>query len=67
MACDYVDVTLTSVTSRVTITQTEKVTYTMKVRNIVDYFTTENGEKISFNVPMIVNSREGANDEKNIL
>lgn len=65
VAYDYVDVVLTSVTRKVTnlityfdFIQTEKVTDTMKARSIVAYFTTEDGEKISFDVPMIANSRK---------
>lgn len=67
VAYDYVDVILTSVTRKVTnlitffdFIQTEKVTDTMKARNIVAYFTTESGEKISFDVPIVANSREDA-------
>lgn len=44
--------------------QTEKVTDTMKARSIVAYFTTEDGEKISFDVPMIANSREEAPEKR---
>ena len=44
--------------------QTEKVTDTMKARSIVAYFTTEDGEKISFDVPMIANSREDASEKR---
>lgn len=44
--------------------QTEKVTDTMKARSIVAYFTTEDGEKISFDVPMIANSREDAPEKR---
>ncbi len=60
MAYDYVDVVLTSVIRKVTnlityfdFIQTEKVTDTMKTRSIVAYFTTEDGEKISFDVPIL--------------
>ena len=62
---DYVDVILTSVNRKVTnlityfdFIQTEKVTDTMKARSLVAYFTTEDGEKISFDVPIVANSRE---------
>lgn len=44
--------------------QTEKVTDTMKARSIVAYFTTEDGEKISFDVLMIANSREDAPEKR---
>lgn len=44
--------------------QTEKVTDTMKARSIVAYFTMEDGEKISFDVPMIANSREDAPEKR---
>lgn len=71
VAYDYVDVVLTSVTRKVTnlityfdFIQTEKVTDTMKARSIVAYFTTEDGEKISFDVPMIANSREEAPEKR---
>jgi len=71
VAYDYVDVVLTSVTHKVTnlityfdFIQTEKVTDTMKDRSIVAYFTTEDGEKISFDVPMIANSREDAPEKR---
>lgn len=36
----------------------------MKVRSIVAYFTTEDGEKNSFDVPMIANSKEGAPEKR---
>lgn len=71
VAYDYVDIVLTSVTRKVTnlityfdFIQTEKVTDTMKARSIVAYFTTEDGEKISFDVPMIANSREDAPEKR---
>lgn len=67
VAYDYVDVILTSVNRKVTnlityfdFIQTEKVTDTMKARSLVAYFTTEDGEKISFDVPIVANSREDA-------
>lgn len=67
VAYDYVDVILTSVNRKVTnlityfdFIQTEKVTDTMKARSLVAYFTTEDGEKISFDVPIIANSQEDA-------
>ena len=68
---DYVDVILTSVNRKVTnlityfdFIQTEKVTDTMKARNLVAYFTTEDGEKISFDVPIVANSREDAPEKR---
>ena len=36
----------------------------MKARSIVAYFTTEDGEKISFDAPMIANSREDAPEKR---
>lgn len=71
VAYDYVDVILTSVNRKVTnlityfdFIQTEKVTDTMKARSLVAYFTTENGEKISFDVPIVANSREDAPEKR---
>lgn len=68
---NYVDVILTSVTRKVTnlitffdFIQTEKVTNTMKARNIIAYFATESGEKISFDVPMAANSQEDAPEKR---
>ncbi len=71
VAYDYVDVMLTSANRKVTnlityfdFIQTEKVTDTMKARSLVAYFTTENGEKISFDVPIVANSREDAPEKR---
>lgn len=71
VAYDYVDVILTSVNRKVTnlityfdFIQTEKVTDTMKARSLVTYFTTEDGEKISFDVPIVANSREDAPEKR---
>lgn len=71
VAYDYVDVILTSVNRKVTnlityfdFIQTEKVTDTMKARSLVTYFTTEDGEKISFEVPIVANSREDAPEKR---
>lgn len=71
VAYDYVDVILTSVNRKVTnlityfdFIQTEKVTDTMKARSIVAYFTTEDGEKISFDVPIVANIREDAPEKR---
>lgn len=65
METDYVNVELTSITRKVTnlityfdFIQTERVTDTMKGRNVVAFFTTEDGEKISFDVPMMANSKD---------
>lgn len=62
---DYVNVVLTSVTRKVTnlityfdFIQTDKVTDVMKGRNVIAYFATEDGEKISFDVPICANSKE---------
>ena len=71
VAYDYVDVILTSVNRKVMnlityfdFIQTEKVTDTMKARSLVAYFTTEDGEKISFDVPIVANSREEAPEKR---
>jgi uncharacterized protein (TIGR02687 family) len=71
VAYDYVDVILTSVNRKVTnlityfdFIQTEKVTDTMKARSLVAYFTTEDGEKISFDVPIVANSRDEAPEKR---
>lgn len=71
VAYDYVDVVLTSTTRKVTnlitffdFIQTEKVTDIMKPRNLVAYFATEEGEKISFDVPIVANSREEAPEKR---
>ena len=71
VAYDFVDVILTSVSRKVTnlityfdFIQTDKVTDTMKARSIVAYFTTEDGEKISFDVPIVANSREDAPEKR---
>lgn len=71
VAYDYVNVILTSVNRKVTnlityfdFIQTEKVTDTMKARSLVAYFTTEEGEKISFDVPIMANSREEAPEKR---
>ena len=71
VAYDYVDVILTSVNRKVTnlitffdFIQTEKVTDTMKARSLVAYFTTEDGEKISFDVPIVANIREDAPEKR---
>ena len=71
VAYDYVDVVLTSVNRKITnlityfdFIQTEKVTDTMKARNMVAYFTTEAGEKISFDVPIVANIREDVPEKR---
>ena len=71
VAYDYVDVILTSVNRKVTnlityfdFIQTEKVTDTMKARSLVAYFTTEDGEKISFDVLIVANSRDDAPEKR---
>lgn len=71
VAYDYVDVILTSANRKVTnlityfdFIQTEKVTDTMKARSLVAYFTTEADEKISFDVPIVANSREDAPEKR---
>ena len=71
VAYDYVAVVLTSTNRKVTnlityfdFIQTEKVTDTMKARSLVAYFRTEDGEKISFDVPIMANSREDAPEKR---
>lgn len=71
MKTDFVDVILTSVSRKVTnlityfdFIQTEKVTEVMKARNVIAYFATESGEKISFDVPLVANSREDAPEKR---
>ena len=71
VAYDYVDVVLTSTNRKITnlityfdFIQTEKVTDTMKARSLVAYFTTEDGEKISFDVPIVANSKEDAPEKR---
>lgn len=61
---DFVDVIITTVSRKVTnlttffdFIQTEKVTDVMKGRNLVAFFTTEDGEKISYDVPLMANSQ----------
>ncbi|MGI6501676.1 MAG: BREX-1 system phosphatase PglZ type A [Anaerostipes sp.] len=71
MNTDFVDVILTSVNRKVTnlttffdFIQTEKVTDVMKARSIIAYFATEDGEKISFDVPIVANCREDAPEKR---
>lgn len=71
VAYDFVNVVLTSVSRKVTnlityfdFIQSEKVTDTMKARSIVAYFTDEAGEKISFDVPIVANSRDDAPEKR---
>lgn len=62
---DYVNVELTSITRKITnlityldFIQTERVTDTMKGRNVVAFFVSNDDEKISFDVPMMANSKD---------
>ena len=71
VAFDYVDVVLTSTSRKITnlityfdFIQSEKVTDTMKPRSLVAYFTTADGDKISFDVPIMANSREDAPEKR---
>lgn len=71
VAYDYVEVVLTSSSRKVTnlityfdFIQSEKVTDTMKARSIIAYFTDEAGEKISFDVPIVANSRDDAPEKR---
>ena len=68
---DYADVILVSVSRKVTnlithfdFIQTEKVTDVVKARNLIAYFATESGEKISFDVPIVANSKSDAPDKR---
>lgn len=70
-AANYADVILTSVTRKVTnlityfdFIQTEKVSDVVKARNLIVYFATEDGEKISFDVPIMANSRSDAPEKR---
>lgn len=60
---NYADAIPTSVSRKVTnlityfdFIQTEKITDVVKARNLIAYFATEDGEKISFDVPIVANS-----------
>lgn len=71
VAYDFVNVVLTSVSRKITnlityfdFIQSEKVTDTMKARSIIAYFTDEAGEKISFDVPIVANSRDDAPEKR---
>lgn len=62
---DFVDVILTTISRKVTnlitffdFIQAEKVTDVMKGRNLIAYFATESGEKISFEVPIMANCKD---------
>ena len=68
---DFVDVILTSASRKVTnlitffdFIQTEKVTDVMKARSLVAYFADESGNKISFDVPLVANSREDSPEKR---
>jgi uncharacterized protein (TIGR02687 family) len=68
---DKVDVILTTVNRKVSnlityfdFIQASRVTDTMKPRNIVAYFATESGEKISFDVPIIANIQAEEPDKR---
>ena len=70
-AYDFVDVILTSVSRKVTnlrtyfdFIQTEKVTDVMKGMNIIAYFESEDGEKISYDVPIIADSKSDAPEDR---
>lgn len=70
-AYDFVDVILTSVSRKVTnlrtyfdFIQTEKVTDVMKGVNIIAYFESEDGEKISYDVPIIADSQSDAPEDR---
>ena len=70
-AYDFVDVILTSVSRKVTnlrtyfdFIQTEKVTDVMKGMNIIAYFESEDGEKISYDVPIIADSQSDAPEDR---
>lgn len=66
-----VNIELTSITRKITnlityleFIQTERVTDLVKARNVVAYFVTEDDEKISFDVPMMANSKESAAEKR---
>ncbi|WP_026519392.1 BREX-1 system phosphatase PglZ type A [Butyrivibrio sp. FCS006] len=68
---DFADVILISVSRKVTnlitffdFIQTEKVTDVMKARNLIAFFATEEGEKISFDVPLVANIKDDAPDKR---
>jgi len=68
---DYVDVILASVSRKVTnlithfdFIQTEKVSDVMKARNVIAYFASGSGEKISFDVPIVANIKSDALDKR---
>lgn len=70
---EYVDVILASVTRKVTnlitffdFIQTEKVSDVVKARSLVAYFATENGEKISFDVPIVANIKSEVPDKRSL-
>ena len=70
-AYDFIDVILTSVSRKVTnlrtyfdFIQTEKVTDVMKGMNIIAYFESEDGEKISYDVPIIADSQSDAPEDR---
>ncbi|MDD3416172.1 MAG: BREX-1 system phosphatase PglZ type A [Lachnospiraceae bacterium] len=71
METDFVDIILTTVSRKVTnlttyfdFIQTEKMTDVMKGRSIVAYFTAENGEKISYDVPIMATSQSDAPEKR---
>ena len=71
METDFVDVILTTVSRKVTnlttyfdFIQTEKMTDIMKGRSIVAYFATEDGEKISYEVPIMATSQSDAPEKR---
>lgn len=71
METDFVDVILTTVSRKVTnlttyfdFIQTEKMSDVMKGRSIVAYFTAEDGEKISYDVPIMATSQSDAPEKR---
>lgn len=68
---NYVDVILTTSTRKVTnlityfdFIQSEKVTDVVKGRSLIAFFEDANGNQISYDVPIIANSREEAPDKR---
>ena len=68
---DFADVILVSVSRKVTnlitffdFIQTEKVTDVVKARNLIAYFATEDGEKISFDVPLVANIKDDSPEKR---
>lgn len=55
---------MTNLTTFFDFIQTEKVKDVMKARSIIVYFATEDGKQISFDVPIVANSRDDAPEKR---